>query len=297
MAYPSFNDREFDLLKKITENTAELATGGGSGTPGGSNGQVQYNNAGAFGGLNTTGTGDVVKNVDPTLDGFILTGSERVTASAIVATEIDVTLPETTVSLTSSPTLTFSATPAAGTKFWVTLNADGTQRTATIPSSYSINRQGNITSVVVPASGTVVLLFRRTASRWEVFGDPISDDLKTYTVGFTSDGGGSAIATGKVKGFATAKASGTIRAWTHTVDAGTPVIEVWKIASGTAKPTAANAINSVGVGVTTGTSVYSTDLSDFTTAAVAKGDIFAFSIKSNTGSATEMSFGLEIVIS
>jgi hypothetical protein len=91
---------------------------------------------------------------------------------SIVGTEIDVTKPETTVSLTSSPTLTFSATPSAGKSFKVTLNADGTERTVTIPSSYSINRQGNITSVVVPANGTVVLLFRYASARWEVFGDP-----------------------------------------------------------------------------------------------------------------------------
>ncbi len=41
--------------------------GGGGGTPGGTNGQVQYNNAGSFGGLDSTGTGNVVRATSPTI--------------------------------------------------------------------------------------------------------------------------------------------------------------------------------------------------------------------------------------
>lgn len=40
---------------------------GGGGSPGGTNGQIQYNNAGAFGGISTTGSGDVVLATSPTL--------------------------------------------------------------------------------------------------------------------------------------------------------------------------------------------------------------------------------------
>lgn len=65
--YPASNDRQYDLEKKIANNTAEIVDNGGGGTPGGSNGQVQYNNAGAFGGLASTGTGDVVRANSPTL--------------------------------------------------------------------------------------------------------------------------------------------------------------------------------------------------------------------------------------
>ena len=35
--------------------------GGGSGTPGGTTGQVQFNNGGAFGGISTTGTGNILR--------------------------------------------------------------------------------------------------------------------------------------------------------------------------------------------------------------------------------------------
>ncbi len=111
---PSQNDREFDLLKKIARNTAEIADNpggggsvaikdegstivaaatsinfkgsavtvtdagggqadvdisGGSGSPGGSNGQIQYNNAGAFGGLDSTGTGKVAREDSPAFTG------------------------------------------------------------------------------------------------------------------------------------------------------------------------------------------------------------------------------------
>ncbi len=41
--------------------------GDGGGTPGGSSGDIQYNNAGAFGGLSSTGTGSVVRASSPTI--------------------------------------------------------------------------------------------------------------------------------------------------------------------------------------------------------------------------------------
>lgn len=143
MAYPSFNDREFDLIRKIAENTAALAAGG-------------------------------ISSDNPLLNGYRLAGSRTVIPYAMGAgTVIDVEEPENVKSVTSNVALTFSNdTPTTGKEFRLTLNADGTARTVTIPSSYSINRQGTITSVVVPASGTLILGFRRTDTRWEVIGDP-----------------------------------------------------------------------------------------------------------------------------
>lgn len=43
------------------------SSSGGSGTPGGSSGQIQYNNAGAFGGISSTGSGNVVRATGATL--------------------------------------------------------------------------------------------------------------------------------------------------------------------------------------------------------------------------------------
>jgi hypothetical protein len=43
------------------------AGGGGAGNPGGTNGQIQFNNAGTFGGITATGTGNVVRATSPVL--------------------------------------------------------------------------------------------------------------------------------------------------------------------------------------------------------------------------------------
>jgi hypothetical protein len=117
---------------------------------------------------------------------------------------------------------------------------------------------------------------------------------KTFKIGQTWDGGGSAIATGKGKGFIVCPVAATIVAWTMTADAGTPVVKTWKIAAGTAKPTATDSINTSGVGLSSGTSVRSTTLTDFTTADVAANDIIAFNLESNTGDAKEITFALEL---
>ena len=69
--------------------------GGGGGSPGGTNGQVQYNNAGAFGGLASTGTGDVVRAVSAALTGTptaptaaTTTNTTQIATTAFVQQEI-----------------------------------------------------------------------------------------------------------------------------------------------------------------------------------------------------------------
>lgn len=49
------------------DHTHGTPAGGGGGTPGGSSGDIQYNNAGAFGGIPATGTGNVVRATSPAL--------------------------------------------------------------------------------------------------------------------------------------------------------------------------------------------------------------------------------------
>lgn len=114
-----------------------------------------------------------------------------------------------------------------------------------------------------------------------------------YTVQATFDGGGSAISAGKLKGFYTAPMAGTIDGWSITVDTGTLTFKVWKIATGTAKPTVANVINTSGVAISSGTHVSSATVSDFTSTAVAAGDIFAFEITAVSG-ATEGTVAIKI---
>ncbi len=116
------------------------------------------------------------------------------------------------------------------------------------------------------------------------------------SVGFTVDGGGTAIATGKVKGFFTCPYAGTITGWNIVVDSGTCTIQTWKIATGTAKPTVSNSISTSGVAISTGTAVHSATTSDFTSTTVTANDIFAFNIGTISGP-TELSFNIEITTS
>lgn len=116
---------------------------------------------------------------------------------------------------------------------------------------------------------------------------------KFVPAGFFVDAGGSAVPTGKVKGYTTARQAGTITGWNIAVDTGTCTVKVWKIATGTAVPTISNVINTSGVSISSGTYVRSTTTSDFTTTAVAENDILAYDITAVSG-ATEITFGLQI---
>lgn len=125
-------------------------------------------------------------------------------------------------------------------------------------------------------------------------GTNTGDQIIVTPVNFTVDGGGVAITTGKVKGFFTIPYSGNITAWNLVADVGTCTIKVWKIATGTAKPTSANSINTSGVSLSSGTAIRSTILSDFTSVAVSANDIITFNIETIAGGMTELSGGLEI---
>lgn len=124
-------------------------------------------------------------------------------------------------------------------------------------------------------------------------GATIPSNVRVRTVGGTAYNGGSALTTGKIKGYFTVPYSGTITAWSIGVDAGTATMTTWKVATGTATPTVANSISTSGVSISTGTYVRSTTTSDFTTTTVSANDIFAFNI-SAVSTATELTFQLEI---
>ena len=88
-----------------------------------------------------------------------------------------------------------------------------------------------------------------------------------------------------------------IKAWNLVLlPSGTITVKFWKVATGTAAPTAANAINTSGVGISTGTAVHSTTLSDFTTTAVAANDIMAMNVTAVT-TATYVTGTLECDVS
>lgn len=90
--------------------------GGGGGTPGGSNGFIQFNNGGTFGGIATTGTGNVVRSTsgsltNPTISGGTIDGSAigGTTPAAVAATTLSATGTTTTAGIADSGGINTSA--------------------------------------------------------------------------------------------------------------------------------------------------------------------------------------------
>jgi hypothetical protein len=106
-----------------------------------------------------------------------------------------------------------------------------------------------------------------------------------YKAGATFSGGGTQST--QVYCCVTADTSGTIKGWNIVVDDGTgagtcssctATIKFWKVASGTSTPTTSNNINTSGVSLSTGTNIYSTTVTDFTTTVITAGDIIAIDL-------------------
>jgi hypothetical protein len=113
----------------------------------------------------------------------------------------------------------------------------------------------------------------------------LSTNIKTLTITFIIDGGGSAITTGQ-KGHLEIPFACTLTAWTLAADvAGAIVIDVWKDTYANFPPTDADAMPGAGKEPTiaaTNQKAQDTDISDWTTKAIAAGDILAFNVDSCT---------------
>ena len=130
------------------------------------------------------------------------------------------------------------------------------------------------------ASGVVTPAMQTTASR-------------TFTIcGFGIDGGGVALTTQTLAAEYTVPVAMTLTGYNAACDTGTFTVKFWKIATGTALPTSANSINTSGVGISTGTALRSSTLTDFTTTAFAAGDIVRCAITAVSG-ATFLKVALE----
>lgn len=265
-------------------NTVAVANGGTGATTlgdagvliGNGTGAVQVTGAGTSGQvLTSNGAG-----VDPTFQ--TISGSGTVTS---VAASVPSFLSISGSPITGAGTLAISYSGTA-----LPVDNGGTGATTLGDAGVLI---GNGTSAVqVTSAGTAgQVLMSNGAGVDPTFQS--SPRYKFAPAGFVVDGGGSAVTTGKVKGFTTVRQAGTITAWNIAVDTGTCTVKVWKIATGTAVPTIANVINTSGVAISTGTYVRSTTTSDFTTTTVAANDILGYDITATSG-ATEITFGLEI---
>ena len=112
----------------------------------------------------------------PTFTGKITSSGAVVSAgTAMSGAEVNVALRDNLYSATADVTWTHSATPAVGQEYGVIVTTDGTARTITYPVTvFSQARGASITSSTFPASSTVKIIVRRTASGYTILGDPLT---------------------------------------------------------------------------------------------------------------------------
>ena len=112
----------------------------------------------------------------PTFTGKITSSGAVVSAgTAMSGAEVNVALRDNLYSATADVTWTHSATPAVGQEYGVIVTTDSTARTITYPVTvFSQARGASITSSTFPASSTVKIIVRRTASGYTILGDPLT---------------------------------------------------------------------------------------------------------------------------
>ena len=149
-----------------------------------------------LGGTAATGSGGVVRATAPTIttltaSGLLTTdGAQVTTANAMGALAIDVTKGLNTKSISADSTFTFSATATARAWFsMLVTNSDTAAHTLTIPSSYSMARSATVTTVVIPASGIMLLSWHYDGSVYRLFASDgfLSKFDATAAPGATSD--------------------------------------------------------------------------------------------------------------
>jgi hypothetical protein len=159
---------------------ASSSSSGVAGNPGGTNGQIQYNNASSFGGLDSNGSGNIVRATGaaigtPTITTPIFAGITTTTGAAVAtpatitltasAGTIDVTKIVGAVTSGGTATLTCSTdSSAAGTYVRLLLTNSNTGAA----SAFSLLTAGtaSIGSVTVPANSTLPVQLRATGSTW-----------------------------------------------------------------------------------------------------------------------------------
>lgn len=179
------------LGNPATNGFALVSTTGGlrtwaavGGIPGGSTTELQFNDAGALGGVpGLTWNGSLL-----TLPGVWAAPGARIVATAAMspAHQINVALANQTDAITSDATLTLSATPAAGTWFGFCLSDNGTgPRTITLPAGtwFSEAFGGNRTTFTIGASQHLTCTVWFDGTVYHIFGDPVRIlDLTVATV-------------------------------------------------------------------------------------------------------------------
>jgi len=174
-------------------------------------------------------------------------------------------------------------TAAAGTYTPSVSNSGGNITNYTIALEPIPVTSPGITGSFYINTSTGVLWGPKTSSGWNPSGDSVipesSPPSTVRGLTFTFDGGGSALSAGKVV-YLRAPFACTIVSWSiASTTAETDTVALWRVATGgTALPTSSNSISTAGVSLTSGTAIYSTNLTDFTSTAIAANDWLAASI-------------------
>lgn len=213
--------------------------------PGGSNGSIQYNKSGSFGG-GSNATLDSVGNIIAT---SIATGGVSPTKTGSVL-----------FNGVTSGTVAFGAADIAGTAI-----------TYILPSTNGVSGQfledAGSTTCPTYASGTPATCHQLT---WIT--------LAAHSIGIAIDGGGSAITTG-FKGNWTSPYACTIISATLTSDiSGSIVIDVWK--NNAAIPTVANTITASALPTLSSATYHQDTTLTGWTKSVAKNDVLGFNVNS-----------------
>lgn len=198
--------------------------------------------------------------------------SASTSVTSIVATSSSVVTLTFSGSTTGTCTIsTGSQGPAGidGTDGAAATIAVGTVTTGAAGSSATVVNAGT------PAAGVFDFTIPRGAT-----GAPGS----AHSFGGVFDGAGVVLTPGSTAvSYMTMPYACTIGSWDIIVDAGTATFKVWKIATGTAIPTSSNSISTSGLSISTGTTVHSTTVSDFTTTTVNANDVIGVNLFAASG--------------
>ena len=272
--------------KYVSPLTLTNWTGGGSGTPGGNPGDLQYNNAGAFGGITpgagvsaalavaiNAGSGVVALNANSTLTlpGSVISAPETITIAegAPDTGTIDITKKYSQATIDEATTLTPSAAGTAGQFCALDITNSGTAI-----FDVTVDTATDFTITAMPGRTTTALL-RSIGTGWVLVGG--NPAVVEKIASFSVDGAGSPITSGTCSGTSTLDAAYMLYAYTITATAnsGTITVTFWRAATGTSIPAIGGVINTSGVTLVTNTAVKSTTLTDFAVPSAAAAQTFA----------------------
>lgn len=245
---------------------------------------------------------------NPTLSGYTQTAAEVISYTAMSALQVNVGRPGNTKSITGDATFTFSNnTPSAGTRTRVKITADSFERIVTIPSCWSTNRNSTITSIKVPANGTLTLLFEYTGTRWEVYGDPVitagtgpfelGNNSRVLSFGLGDVNGSTAVAVNSLTAY-------TVVPWNCHCSGGnwslqangsgpTGAMDILRIPVGTSLPTGSFIGTGAKPNLLTGNAMTGTT-TDWTNKIFTAGDLVCSKVTNTNGVATWM--GLQLTL-